>query len=335
MGSTVAGMRAPDTLALAFTVGLRAALARPTWAWAARDRASTAAKPGLCCRASAIRASSCASPSFVHQSVAGQASASCGTPARLCVTCSEEGSVRDCCGRRPPRSAQPAKVTVRAAIAAMYDTRMVWPGAKKSGFFPQRIQDAFQQLAQLGALSRCQRRLGAAHDALAATPQLLPQILAGIGQFDAQGAPVLLVRAPAQVALAFQLVELAGHGAAVEIHRTRQFSCRHRPQLGQPLEDQELVEAQFGTAHRQLGLHGAQDLAAHEAKQHAKVLVGRSLELWRGEHGRPFYCRSFNCQGKYIRRFTCTSAWPARPCRPTARVPFGMFVYRRCGRTMR
>ena len=60
---------------------------------------------------------------------------------------------------------------------------------------------------------------------------VLPQRIAGFGQFDAQSATILLVRHAAQVTLALQLVQLARHRATVQLHRSGQFGRRHGPQL--------------------------------------------------------------------------------------------------------
>src|SRR5581483_12223945 len=79
----------------------------------------------------------------------------------------------------------------------------------------QRVQQAVEIVVQATSLFLAQRTLRGFQHALLARGQLLVLRGAFLGQFDAQRAAVLLVRATAQIALALQLVELTRHGAAV------------------------------------------------------------------------------------------------------------------------
>src|SRR6185437_12314479 len=111
------GGRAPAIAAPPFTLGRRAASATPATACAPRARASATARLGLSCSASAISASSCGSPSPVHQSACGHA-ASDGTWARLRPAWSEDGSIGVPSGCRPPLLAQPASARVSPTAPA-------------------------------------------------------------------------------------------------------------------------------------------------------------------------------------------------------------------------
>src|SRR6202012_3095820 len=96
-----------------------------------------------------------------------------------------------------------------------------------------------------------------------------------------------------------QLVELARHGAAVEVHRPGQFRRRHRAVGGQALEYVELGELEVRAKRGEIGLDRADDFATHhadEGTQAVAAVVGKAQVV---VHGHAFYCPKYSCQGKY------------------------------------
>src|ERR1700754_540584 len=281
-GIRLLGRRAPATDAPALSVGARAASAAPACAAAWRARASAVARARVPFRPPVIRALSWSSPRLVHQSVTGQAAGDTLMLARAFSPCSEDGSVSSPSGCRPPLEAQPTRAKSSAADAASRYGRISVCLSRSSVFVAEHAKHALQVITKLCAFFLGKVALGLFQHRLVGRAHMGPDRLAGLGELDAQGTPVLFMRTSAQGTLGLELVEQARHGRAVHFRCPCQLGGRHRATGGQALDDQELGVTQV---HAQLGegpLKAAHQLAPdHGDKLADAVHLGGIRAGWR------------------------------------------------------
>src|SRR4249919_2162719 len=260
-GATVEGISRPAYCALAPSVGLRAASARPACAIAWRTRASAAASDGVPVKASSINASSCGSPSDFHQSCVGNCASEVAPTERWI---SSALASRGCdSGARPRELAQPARATARASAATVGNAWRMSASVRKV------VADLQEQAAEFVLLRVVQARGGLRMHALRALVDVLPDRLALGREVDVQRATVAGVGDAGEDPEGFQLVEQARHRAGVQVGRAGEFADAGGA-VGQVLDRDELAEVEVVAGGRELafhaGPHGVPDLPKQEAE---------------------------------------------------------------------